>query len=868
METTDEMTEARLLERDEMLVELEGTVHRAGGGQGRMVLVAGEAGSGKSSLAGALMGRMADSALVLQGACDPLTTPRPLSPLYDIAADPNSGLDHLMREDGDSIDLFSRFLERLKHSIRPVLLVIEDVHWADEGTLDLLRFLGRRVVDTKAAIVCTYRDDEVSSEHPLRPVLGQLVPLASTDRIVVPPLSPQAVAVLADGLHPDPERLHLITGGNPFYVTEVLAAGGGLPTSVQDAVLARVGRLGDGPRRVVEAVSIAPRTLDIDTASALAGADSEGVDAAVGSGVLLGDGKRLRFRHELARAAVEESLAPARRLALHRRMIALLEEDAPPDLAKLAHHAVKAEAGDLVVVFAPKAARQAAQRASHKEAVAFYEAALDHSGVLGEDFAAELRVELSYQLGMVDRQEDARDQAERAVDHYRNTGQGPRLAMALNRLSGAQWRLNDIGGARESCDEAVALLRPEGPSRDLAYSLYLSAHNHMLARHAGPARKTIEEARRIAEATASDDVLWMANMMSGCIEIVVGDPDQGVRLLEEADEEAGRRDDSDQQSVARSMLGSGGGEARAYATAISALERGTEHDLAADRDYTVAYNRSWLARIAFEQGRWDDAVSHAELVERTAPHRTGIAMVTAMGALGRVRVRRGDPGGRLLLAEVLESETLHEIQHVWSPISGLAEFHWLAGRTVEMEPILQDGYRRALDTDSEWARGELGFWMWRAGAIHEPTSRAAAPFALQIRGDWRAAAEAWAELGCPYEVALALTDGDEEALLEAVSIFDSLGARPAAGMARARLRALGVESIPRGPTPRTRANPAGLTPRQLEVLELLASGLSNTEIADRLFLSKKTVEHHVSAVFSKLGVENRAKAMAVAQTLT
>ncbi len=868
METTDGMTETRLLERDEMLARLESVVDRAGRGQGGMVLVAGEAGSGKSSLAGALVERVADSALVLQGACDPLTTPRPLSPLYDIAADPNSGLSDLMSEDHDSIDLFARVLERLKHGIRPVLLVIEDVHWADEGTLDLLRFLGRRVASTKAAIVCTYRDDEVSPEHPLRPVLGQLVPLPSTDRIVVPLLSPQAVAVLADGLHPDPEQLHVITGGNPFYVTEVLATGGSLPRTVQDAVLARVGRLGEGPRRVVEAVSIAPRTLDVETAAALAGADTEGVDAAVGSGVLIGDGKHLRFRHELARSAVEESLAPGRRLSLHRRMIALLEEDDPPDLARLAHHAVKAEAWDLVAEIAPKAARQAAQRASHKEAAAFYEVALEHPGLLGEDFTAELRVELSSQLGLVDRQEDALDQAERAVDHYRNTGQSARLAMALNRRSAAQWRLNDITGARESCDEAVALMRREGPSRELAYSLYLSAHNHMLARHAGPAQEDVEEARQIAEATASGDVLWMAKMMSGTIEIVVGDPGEGIRLLEEAEEEARQGDDADKRSVALSMLGSGGGEARAYATAIRALERGIELDLASDRDYTVSYDRSWLARIAFEQGRWDDAVAHAGLVERTAPHRTGIAMVTAMGALGRVRVRRGDPGGRTLLTEVLESEALHEIQHVWSPISGLAEYHWLAGRTEEMEPILQSGYRRALDTDSEWARGELGFWMWKAGAIDEPTPRAAAPFALQMDGDWRSAADAWGGLGCPYEVALALTDGDEDALLEAVSIFDSLAARPAAGMARARLRALGVESIPRGPTPRTRANPAGLTPRQLEVLELLGSGLSNTEIADRLFLSKKTVEHHVSAIFSKLGVENRAKAMAVAQTLT
>ncbi len=125
---------------------------------------------------------------------------------------------------------------------------------------------------------------------------------------------------------------------------------------------------------------------------------------------------------------------------------------------------------------------------------------------------------------------------------------------------------------------------------------------------------------------------------------------------------------------------------------------------------------------------------------------------------------------------------------------------------------------------------------------------------------WRDAARAWRELGCPYEVALALAQGDGEAKLEALSIFDSLGARPMAHKLRSKLREAGVDHIPRGPTETTRSNPAGLTPRQLEVLDLMMQGMTNLEIAEKLFLSKKTVEHHVSAIYSKLGVSGRAKA--------
>jgi DNA-binding CsgD family transcriptional regulator len=202
------------------------------------------------------------------------------------------------------------------------------------------------------------------------------------------------------------------------------------------------------------------------------------------------------------------------------------------------------------------------------------------------------------------------------------------------------------------------------------------------------------------------------------------------------------------------------------------------------------------------------------------------------------------------------------MQHVWSPLCGLAELAWLQGSTDEIPPILGDIFERALATDSPWARGEVGFWMWKAGAIDSPPDDAAEPFALQISGSWRQAADVWREIGCPYEVALALADGDEDSMLEAVAIFDSLGARPASQWLRSRLRDLGAQSIPRGPTEQTRSNPAGLTTRQVEVLGLMTLGLTNSEIAEKLFISKKTVEHHVSAIYGKLGVTTRAKAIA------
>ncbi|HEU4895643.1 MAG TPA: response regulator transcription factor, partial [Acidimicrobiia bacterium] len=247
--------------------------------------------------------------------------------------------------------------------------------------------------------------------------------------------------------------------------------------------------------------------------------------------------------------------------------------------------------------------------------------------------------------------------------------------------------------------------------------------------------------------------------------------------------------------------------------------------------------------------------------------REGIAFITAMSALGRVRVRRGDPGGLVLLEEMTQLARDHELQHGWNAICGRAEHFWLTGDPARGLDELEPAYRRALDTDSRWARGEIGFWMWRVGAIDNPPDRAAEPFALQIAGDWMAAADAWRQIGCPYEEAMALADGPEEAKLQALELLDQLGARPLADRVRQRLRALGADSIPRGPTRQTLSNPGALTRRQLDVLHLIGRGSTNEQIAEELFISKKTVEHHVSAIYSKLGVTSRPEAVVAAMEI-
>ncbi|HEY6825057.1 MAG TPA: LuxR C-terminal-related transcriptional regulator, partial [Steroidobacteraceae bacterium] len=168
-----------------------------------------------------------------------------------------------------------------------------------------------------------------------------------------------------------------------------------------------------------------------------------------------------------------------------------------------------------------------------------------------------------------------------------------------------------------------------------------------------------------------------------------------------------------------------------------------------------------------------------------------------------------------------------------------------------------------------WNLAATAVWLKILGEIDtsptEITSRLRLPYQRHVAGAWRDAASAWAELGCPYEQAIALAAGDEAGRREALALFDKIGAIPAAARLRRQMRASGTRSVPRGPIGKTRANPAGLTGRQAQVFALLVKGLSNPQIAHRLNISPKTAEHHVSAIIARLGVTTRAEAAAAAR---
>ncbi len=862
-----------LLERGDLLAGLRTALADARAGDGALVLVGGEAGVGKTALTRLFVDEADRDATSLWGRCDPLVTPPPLGPFLEVAAVAPPVVADAIHADAGAHAVAAALLAAGKEDL-PLLLILEDVHWADEATLDVLRVLGRRVRGSAAMVIATYRDDELERKHPLRVLLGDLATTDGVRRLHVEPLSAGAVAQMAEGRAVDPAALYRLTSGNPFYVIEALAAGGQeVPATVRDAVFARIARLDSHATAVVEAVSIAPPALDAASILAVVGEASDSVDECLASGVLHVDDGGFAFRHELARVAVEESLSPTRRLALHQAVLLALADTArgPGDLARLAHHAEAAEDGEAVLRYASAAAAHARRVGAYREAAAQYARALRFAGGASDDERADLLEGSSRACYLADDQVAAIAVIEEAIACRRQARDAPKQARALAELSRYLGCRGLITEAIEAVEEATRLVADEPPGRELACVYAARAWLSGGARGHDEIQACVslaETAMEMAERYGDPETALDALVTRGTAELR-HDVETGRATLERAAAVGRRHGITEQVARALNNVGAFGAGQRdhdlANAYLGAALAFCVDHDLDLWRINVLAL----LARSQLNQAQWSEAAESATRLLQD-PRDSPWPHHEALLVLALVRARIGDPDARDAVEQARAvGVPADEFDAIVDLAAATAEVAWLEGRLDDVDLATAATLRRAVESGAHDAVSRLSYWRRLADlSVDSRTDGGLDPYALSLAGDWEAAAARWAELASPYEHALALAEAEhEEPLRRSLEALQRLGARPAATLVARRLREAGARDVPRGPRRTTAANAAKLTARELDVLGLVAEGRRNAEIADRLFVSPRTVDHHVSAILRKLEVSTRGEAVAAAGRL-
>jgi DNA-binding CsgD family transcriptional regulator len=855
-----EVTAGRqLVERADLLASMQGLLAEALAGNGRLVMVGGEAGVGKSALVAALAD-VATEPVVRRGCCDNVTTAEAMGPLADALPELARVLNNTAEV--SRLRLFQHVRELLSAS--PILLILEDVQWADEATLDVLRYIGRRLRDVRLMIVATFRSEEVGRDHPLTVVLGDLATLPGVVRMQVPALTASGVQQLLDQAASalDADEVYQRTGGNPFYVTEVLATSAAdVPATVRDAVLARVSRLSPAGRDVVAAAAVLGLRADAGLVSRVSRRPLVAVDECVHHGVLVADGDTVGFRHELARLAVERSLLQAQRCGLHAGALAELRARGSGDDRRLAHHA--AGCGDWAAVLrhAPLAAARAARLGAHREAAQQLELALRYHN-LPDHQRATLLEQQSYECYLTDQRGQARTSRLEALALYHKDNDAHGIGRCQRWLSRLSWMLGDIADSEKWANAAIAALEPLGPGPELAMAYSNLSQLRMLADDTNEALRFGTEAISLARRLGDRDTEIHALNNVGTTLGLTGNVAEGRAQLTHSLDLAIASEAHEHAARAYNNLGQIAYDHRLFNDANEHLRAGIAYCADHDLDPWRLNMAALLAQSLAEQGQYAavdqylaEVLRHRDLSPMT---RQGVATVA-----GVLAVRRGDDG-TAALDEALRLAIRHADAELVLVASARAEAAWIAGRLRSVAVEAGRAWAVAVAHARPWELGELSWWLHVAGAQPPTVIPVARPFTLMLAGEHRAAAEQWRAMGCPLWQAYALARSPHNRdAQECLHILERL-AVPAVRSAVLRDRRARGLPMPRGPRAASRVNPGGLTAREFEVLGLLADGLSYAEVAEQLSLSEKTVGHHASAVLRKLGEPTRSRAVATA----
>ena len=858
-----------LIERDNFLSALESGFRQAAAGEGYSFFIMGEAGIGKTSLVKAFLKKIEGDSIQYVGACDSLFTPRPLGPLYDLALQINKTWIKEIHSVSSRAELFSRFVQELSQKQKPVVIVFEDIHWADEATLDFVKFLARRITRLKCLFILTLRDDEINLQYSLRNVFSDLAPDTFT-RLVLTPLSKQAVQKLADEKGYDGEDVYSISGGNPFYVNEILASYSlGVPDSVKDSILCFYNRLEDGARNVLQFLSVIPEGLELSRLHKIDPSYHQAIESCLANKILITRNNKIFFKHELYRRTIEASLSPFKRVALNRTLLEffLTSFEKKGEIEKIVHYAKNANENKLVVKYAPLAARQAAAVGAHIEASKLFYTAIEYFEETDSDQPVKLYEDYAYECYLTNQLQDAIIYQGKALKVWKEKNEIEQLGNSLRLFSRLWWFNGNRQKAESYAAQAIEVLNKQPSSKAKAMAYSNMSQLKMLADQTGECIFWGEKATTIARDVDDEETLAHAMInMGSALMLTQLSSQKGISLLQEGLEISLKNSYHEHAGRAYTAMGSNLVTIKKYSFAEQILEQGINYCEERDLDSLKLYMLGWKARLNLETGNWNEAFTIADnlLKKENLPP---VIKIGALTVVATIKIRKGeqDPLSLLLEAKKLAFVTT-ELQRIVPALIALLEYEWVSGKRCIEQEVLHETMNMFLHLEKSSELCRFFFWLNKMKE-HYPEVKEKCKTALDREKTVLEEADSWEKLGCPYEQALSMFDGTEDNKRKSLLIIKRLGADAIYEKLKRKMRSSGIKRIPRGLRESTKTNPAQLTNRELDVLQLLKKGIQNREIAEALFISPKTVDHHISSILFKLDVKSRAKAVTEAARL-
>jgi DNA-binding CsgD family transcriptional regulator len=853
-----------LIERAEFLTTIQNKFENVVNGEGHCVFINGESGIGKTSLVKSFCQDKKNDYKIYQGSCDALFAPRPLAALYDVIWQMQGDAWENKLNISNRSELFTMFLRELENQKQPTIIVFEDIHWADEATLDFIKFLARRITHIQCLFILTYRDNEIQSDHPLRNVLGQLSSDSFT-RLQLIPLSRQAVEKMAIEKGWSGEDVYGISGGNPFYVTEILASySAGIPENIKDSILSVYNRMDEKAKHIWQLLSMFPAAFEIRYLEKMEPSYAAAIENYLDLKILILDKELMSFKHELYRRTIETSLPPSVRIQLNKKILALLQEsfEENHEIERIIHHAKNANEHETVVKYAPIAARQAGSMGAHIEAAKLYLSAIEYYQGKDKNLLVEFYEGYAYECYLTNQIKEAIIYTGKSLNLWKEKKDIEKIGNCMRFLSRLYWRDGNRKNAEVFARQAVEGMANEPPSKIKAMAFSNMSQLKMLLDKPGESLLWGEKAIMVAKELGDEEALSHALNNVGSVKMNIQSFQQeGIECLHQSLDIALKNSYHEHAARAYSNMGSNYLILKDYEFAKKILDEGIHYCEERDLDSWKLNMLSVKANLCVETGDWKYAYRIADDLLKNEIQFPSFT-ICALNMMATIKMRTGDTDvlPLLLKAQSMAFETT-ELQRIVPTLIAILEYEWLTGKSIIKTEDLDHIISMIDQSIDSIQKNEFAFWLLKARKQHAPLSKIYEGYDVSSITKAQKAAALWKKSGCVYAQALTLFQGNEDDKKAAIAIVHKLGADAVYEKMKQEMRASGIKKIPRGIRKITRANPANLTERELDVLQLLKDGLQNKEIANKLFISPKTVDHHISSIFFKLEVNSRSRAV-------